>query len=409
MKSELMEDIDRHLESVVQEYANAFPIVLLTGARAVGKLSLLTRLFGELPLVSFADPTQVVSAKSDPKHFFSLITPPVILDEIQYITELFPYIKMEVDRRGAKGLYIMTGSQQYSLMQNVSESLAGRVGILVLHGLSLREQYGDTFAEPFVPSKEQIMSRNVQYRMERGDLWKIIHRGSYPELVKGSVSRDMYYGSYVKTYIERDVRSLAQIGDAWQFTIFLTIVAARTGSIVNYTDIAKEVGVSSPTIKRWISILIAGGIVTLLHPWSRNIEKQVTKTAKLYFLDTGLASWLTKWQTPQSLEEGNMAGAFFESFVISEIIKSWHNAGRDPSLYFYRDHEGKEIDLLIEEGQILYPVEIKKSATPGSNALKNFGVLKNINKEIGPKTVICSIDKPTFLSKDAVALPVSYI
>ena len=241
-----MEDIDRHLESVVQEYANAFPIVLLTGARAVGKLSLLTRLFGELPLVSFADPTQVVSAKSDPKHFFSLITPPVILDEIQYITELFPYIKMEVDRRGAKGLYIMTGSQQYSLMQNVSESLAGRVGILVLHGLSLREQYGDTFAEPFVPSKEQILSRNVQYRMERGDLWKIIHRGSYPELVKGSVSRDMYYGSYVKTYIERDVRSLAQIGDAWQFTIFLTIVAARTGSIVNYTDIAKEVGVSSP-------------------------------------------------------------------------------------------------------------------------------------------------------------------
>ncbi len=409
MKSELMEDIDRHLESVVQEYANAFPIVLLTGARAVGKLCLLTRLFGELPLVSFADPTQVVSAKSDPKHFFSLITPPVILDEIQYITELFPYIKMEVDRRGAKGLYIMTGSQQYSLMQNVSESLAGRVGILVLHGLSLREQYGDTFAEPFVPSKEQIMSRNVQYRMERGDLWKIIHRGSYPELVKGSVSRDMYYGSYVKTYIERDVRSLAQIGDAWQFTIFLTIVAARTGSIVNYTDIAKEVGVSSPTIKRWISILIAGGIVTLLHPWSRNIEKQVTKTPKLYFLDTGLASWLTKWHTPQSLEEGNMAGAFFETFVVSEIIKSWHNAGREPSLYFYRDKEGKEIDLLIEDGQTLYPIEIKKSATPSRDALKNFGVLENIDKEIGSKTVICSIKKPAFLSKDATALPVTYI
>ncbi len=409
MKSELMEDIDRHLESVVQEYANAFPIVLLTGARAVGKLCLLTRLFGELPLVSFADPTQVVSAKSDPKHFFSLITPPVILDEIQYITELFPYIKMEVDRRGAKGLYIMTGSQQYSLMQNVSESLAGRVGILVLHGLSLREQYGDTFAEPFVPSKEQILSRNVQYRMERGDLWKIIHRGSYPELVKGSVSRDMYYGSYVKTYIERDVRSLAQIGDAWQFTIFLTIVAARTGSIVNYTDIAKEVGVSSPTIKRWISILIAGGIVTLLHPWSRNIEKQVTKTPKLYFLDTGLASWLTKWHTPQSLEEGNMAGAFFETFVVSEIIKSWHNAGREPSLYFYRDKEGKEIDLLIEDGQTLYPIEIKKSATPSRDALKNFGVLENIDKEIGSKTVICSIEKPAFLSKDATALPVTYI
>ena len=404
-----MTEVSRHIEATVQEYAKSFPIVLLTGARGVGKLSVLTRLFTQLPVVSFADPTQVVSAMSDPKDFFSLIAAPVILDEIQYVGELFPYIKMEVDRRKANGLYIMTGSQQYSLMQNVSESLAGRVGILVLHGLSLREQYGDTFTEPFVPSKEQIMHRNVQYSIERGDLWKIIHRGSYPELVNGSVSRDMYYGSYVKTYVERDVRSLTQIGDEWQFTIFLTIVASRTGSIVNYTDIAKEVGVSSPTIKRWISLLIAGGIVTLLHPWSRNVEKQVTKTPKLYFLDTGLASWLTKWHTPQSLQEGNMAGAFFETFVVSEIIKSWHNAGREPSLSFYRDKEGKEIDLLIEDGQTLYPIEIKKSATPSSHALKNFGVLKNIDKEIGSKTVICSIDKLAFLSKDAVAIPVSYI
>jgi predicted AAA+ superfamily ATPase len=404
-----MQYINRHIESTVQEYAKSFPIVLITGARQVGKSTLLANVFEDLEYITFDDPTQVVSAKSDPKHFFSLITPPVIFAEIQYIGELFSYLKMEVDRRKAKGLYIMTGSQQYSLMQNVTESLAGRVGILVLHGLSLREEYGDTFSEPFVPSREQIMHRTVQHSIERDELWKIIHRGSYPELVKEAVSKDMYYGSYVKTYIERDVRSLTQIGDEWQFTIFLTVLASRTGSIVNYTDIAKEVGVSSPTIKRWISILIAGGIVTLLYPWSRNIEKQVTKTPKLYFLDTGLASWLTKWHTPQSLEEGSMAGAFFETFVISEIIKSWHNAGREPSLYFYRDHEGKEIDLLIEDGQILYPVEIKKSATPGSSALKNFGVLRNINTEIGPKTVICSIDKPVFLSKDAVALPVSYI
>ncbi len=375
----------------------------------MGKSTLLAHVFEELEYITFDDPTQVVSAKSDPKHFFSLITPPVIFDEIQYISELFSYIKMEVDRRRAKGLYIMTGSQQYALMQNVSESLAGRVGILNLHGLSLREQYGDTFTEPFVPSKEQIMRRNVQYTIGRDDLWKIIHRGSYPDLVKGDVSRDMYYGSYVKTYIERDVRSLTQVGDEWQFTIFMTVLASRTASVVNYTDIAKEVGVSAPTIKRWISILIAGGIVTLLHPWSRSIEKQMTKTPKLYFLDTGLASWLAKWRTSQSLEGGNMAGAFFETFVVSEIIKSWHNAGREPTLYFYRDKEGKEIDLLIEDGQTLYPIEIKKSATPASSALKNFGVLMNIDTEIGPKTVICSIDKPAFLSKDAIALPVSYI
>ena len=404
-----MNYINRHIEPVIQEFANEFAVVLVTGARGAGKATLLAHLFDDLVCISFSDPTQVVMAKHDPKSFFSLLSPPIILDEIQYIGELLRYIKMEVDRKKMKGLYIMTGSQQYSMMQNVTESLAGRVGILQLHGLSLREQQGDSYSQPFIPTREQIMTRNPGYSLPPDTLWQIIHRGSYPELVTGAISWDRYYGSYVKTYIERDVMSLTQIGDTWQFTTFLTIMASRTGSIINYSDIAKEVGVTSPTIKRWISNLVAGNIVTLLRPWSRSVEKQVTKTPKVYFLDTGLASWLANWKSSDALMQGTMAGAFFETFVISEIIKSWHNAGRDPSLYFYRDKEGKEIDLLIKDGQILYPVEIKKSATPSTQALKNFSALKNINMEIGPATVICSTEKPVFLGKDAVALPVSYI
>ena len=337
----------------------------------------------------------------------------MFVDEIQKAPALFEQIKLLLDRDRRKGQFYMCGSQQFKMMKGVSESLAGRIGLVTLLGLSLREMYDVNDETPFIPTLDYFTARkgdlaNVSYE----DVWRIIHRGSMPELRENpDFDWQMFYGAYVRTYIDRDVRELSEIGDTVKFTKFMVAAAASTGQLLNLASLARDVGISQPTAERWLSILVASNIVYLLQPYSNNIVKRTVKTPKLYFLDTGLAAYLTKWNTPDVLKNGAMAGAFFETFVISEIIKSYYNKGiLGLPLYFYRDRDMREIDLLIEDGGVLYPLEMKKHADPSKKDIDAFGVLDKIpNVKRGPGGVICLYDKLITLQGDDRIIPIHYL
>lgn len=299
------------------------------------------------------------------------------------------------------------------MMKGVSESLAGRIGLVTLLGLSLRETYGIKNDTPFIPIQEYFDERKKQLAdISYDDIWKTIHRGSMPELQNNpDFDWQMFYGAYVRTYIDRDVRELSEIGDTIKFTKFMVATAASTGQLLNLASLARDVGISQPTAERWLSILVASNIVYLLQPYSNNITKRAIKTPKLYFLDTGLAAYLTKWNTPDVLKNGAMAGAFFESFVISEIVKSYYNKGiLELPLYFYRDKDMNEIDLIIEDSGVLYPIEMKKHADPTKKDVATFDILNKIpNIKRGPGGVICLYDKLITLSGDDKVIPVNYL
>jgi predicted AAA+ superfamily ATPase len=299
------------------------------------------------------------------------------------------------------------------MMKNVSESLAGRLGILTLSGFSLRERFGVAFTEPFLPTDEYFAARQADLaEVPYEDVWNIIHRGCMPELaLHDDFDWRMFFGAYVKTYIERDIRQLSQVGDEVKFLNFMTAAASRTGQLLNLASLARDVGVSQPTAERWLSVLVASGIARLLQPYHNNIVKRTVKTPKLYFLDTGLAAYLTRWNTPEVLKTGAMAGAFFESFIVSEIIKSYTNRGvLDLPLYFYRDKNMNEIDLLIEDNGTLYPLEIKKHADPGKGDIKAFDALDKITGvRRGPGGVICLYDNLVALKGSDRVIPVRYL
>jgi len=391
----------------------SFPVILVTGPRQIGKSTLLqnTRKTGRMPYITFDDASEVTAVKTDPKTFLAIHRPPVILDEIQYVPELFPYLKMEADRHRKKGMYFLTGSQQFHLMKDASESLAGRIGILQLMGLSMRETSGDKFSAPFIPLAGYFSARAKSAKQySSAEIWKAIHTGSFPAVVTGYSKQKAFYDSYIRTYIERDVRALAQVGDELTFMRFITVVANRTGQMLNYRDMARDVQISEPTAKKWLSVLVTSGLVYLLQPFSMNVEKRVVKTPKLYFLDTGLAAYLTKWTNPDVLKQGAAAGAFFETFVISEILKSYYNNGIEPALFYYRDKDGKEIDLLIFENGTLYPLEIKMTATPKTDDVAVFKVLKSVKKhKIGTGGLVCMSATLGILDKDRYSIPASFL
>jgi len=408
-----MEYIKRHAQTALARLSRSFPVVLITGARQTGKTTLLRNSSptASLPYISFDDTAELLSAKSDPKTFTAIHKPPLVLDEIQYAQDLFPCLKLAVDREKKRGRYFLTGSQQFHLMNQSSESLAGRIGILSLMGFSRRETAGESWNKPFLPSQKYLLARNKQAcNPEPLSIWKTIYDGSFPAVLTGFSRRSDFYGSYIKTYIERDVRALAQVGDELQFMQFITAAAARTGQMVNYRDMARDIGVSEPTAKKWLSILITSGLVYLLPPYSSNIEKRVVKTPKLYFLDTGLAAYLTRWTNPETLMQGAMAGAFFETFVIAEILKSYNNAGIDPALYYYRDKDQKEIDLLIEENGSLYPVEIKKTATPRAADAASFNVLRRTrNIRVASGGLVCTAPSLSLIGESLYCIPYHFI
>ena len=405
--------IKRHAQKVIKDLSRMFGAVLVTGSRQVGKTTLLRKVMPSAQWISLDDPILLNSAQEEASTFLKSYSLPVFIDEIQYAPQLFPQMKMLIDRSEEKGLFFISGSQQFHMMKNVSESLAGRVGIITLPGISLREEYQIDFSEPFIPT-EEYFNRRREYlcNISIQELWRKIHRGRMPQLVANEDHDwQMFYGAYVRTYIERDVHDLTQVGDERKFLRFMISAAARTGSLLNLAELARDVGISQPTAERWLSVLVASNIVYLLQPYFNNIIKRAVKTPKIYFLDTGLAAYLTRWNTPETLQHGAMSGAFFESWIISEIVSSYYNKGiLEPPLCFYRDKDMKEIDLLIERDGTLYPIEIKKHSDPTTKDIFAFNVLDKISDiKRGNGGVICTYENFATLHEVDKIIPVTYI
>lgn len=403
----------RHLQTVLTKLLNQFPTVLITGARQVGKSTLIQKTVPQYKYITFDDPLQLEQAKEEPHLFLLNHAQSVILDEVQYAPEIFPLLKLQIDQKKQNGLYLLSGSQAFELMKNVSESLAGRIAILKLQGLSLREILGDDFQATFVPNREYLAARQTTFRQPE-NIWQMIHRGDMPRLYEQpETDWQVYYASYVATYIERDVRQLVNVGNSSDFTRFMVAIAARSGELLNYSSVAQDVGVSVDTVKRWLNVLQTSGIVYLLQPYSNNHLKRVIKTPKIYMLNTGLMAFLTKWLTPETIQNGAKSGQFFETFVVSEIIKSFYNQGIEPPIYFYRDTNQKEIDLLIEYQQTLYPIEIKTTASPNKKMANTFDILRNTLPQnelnIAHGTIINQYEKAIWLADNLVAIPFNFI
>ena len=380
----------RTLEHFFLQASQQFPVILLTGPRQTGKTTFLRHLAEEnRSYVTLDDPMLRALARDEPALFLQRFTSPVLIDEIQYAPQLLPYIKMAVDNEPQAGKFWLTGSQQFHLMKGVTESLAGRVGMVNLLGFSQRELLGTPSAEPFLPVPEVMKQRAQSRQLLLTELYQKIWLGSFPALhQENPADHDLFYSSYVQTYLQRDVRDLANVGDESAFLGFLRSCAARTSQMLNIMDLCRQSDINHATGKRWLSILENSGIIYLLEPWHTNINKRVLKTPKLYFLDTGLAAWLTEWSSPETLEAGAMSGAFLESWVVSEIIKSWWHNGKRAPIYYYRDKDTKEVDLLIHQDGTLFPVEIKKSASPGKDAIRHFEVLQTMKQPIGQGCII---------------------
>ncbi len=407
--------INRAITPILKKRVETSKCILVTGARQVGKSTLIKHVFPEYNRANFDDRLTRLQAKEEPKLFFMNNPCPLFIDEVQKENSVLEEIKLIVDDSEERGLFILSGSQKLELMKGMSESLAGRVSISELAGLSLREIHEISFNEHFVPTEKYMTSREKEIK-KYDHLWEIIHKGSYPELY--DVERDWqeYYSSYVSTYLERDINEMIS-ADSLTFAKFLTAVAARTGEILNYSNIAGEVGVSEPTVKSWISILERTGIIYLLQPYSASALSRAIKSPKIYFRDTGLACYLTRWLTADALKNSAVAGNIFETFVVSEILKSYINEGKDYkfNIFYYRgkDKGGtdeNEIDLIIEEDGILYPVEIKMSGNPVAKMGAANKVLDKVDeKQRGMGVILCLIDKKTYLRENLIALPIEYI
>lgn len=421
-----MYSIKRHIEQVVARRAKNSKAILLTGPRQVGKSTLFKHLFSSANQVTLDDDLLLAQAAEDTGLFLLNNPCPLMIDEVQKCPSLFNKLKIVLDNTEKCGNFFLTGSQKLQLMENVSESLAGRISVVELDGLSLREIHKVSYNHHFVPSQEYITEREKHLKPYNKDIWSAIHRGSYPELF-ANPDREWidFYQSYVKTYLERDVNRLVKARNHLTFVRFMTSVAARTGQIVNYANIASEVGVSEVTIKEWISIMERSGLVYILKPYTSSALNRAIRTPKLYFRDTGLCSYLTRWLTPETLKNGAMAGAMFETFVINEILKSYANEGLDYDfdVFYYNGRDKKkrvkdgsflesdgEIDLVIQESGILYPIEIKMSTMPKATMAVEFDVLDGVpDRKRGMGAIICLIDRKHYLRENLVALPLTYL
>lgn len=405
-----MRYIRRAAEKTAWEMAKHFPVLLVTGPRQVGKTTMLQNIAEKgRRYISLDDPVARNLAVSDPGLFLQRYQPPVIIDEIQYAPQLLPYIKLYVDEHKTKGDFWLTGSQVFYLMKGVSESLAGRVGIINMRGLSYSEIIGAESAAFKMDRETLLLKATRRPALQLANLFNLILKGSMPALYADEQELEPFFASYMQTYLQRDVKDLTQVGDEMIFFRFVTCLAARTGQLLNLSDVARDTGISQPTAKQWLSILVSSGLVYLLEPYYNNILKRLIKTPKLYFLDTGLCAYLTRWITAESLEAGAMSGAFFETWVVAEIVKSYYNAGQRPPLYFYRDKDQQEVDVLIQANNILYPLEIKKSVNPGPQAGRHFKTLAKTKQPIGTGGIICLYSDLLPLDRNNWLVPVGLL
>lgn len=403
-----MNYITRNLESVVIQATKEYPVVLVTGPRQVGKTTMLQKLMEgtNRGYVTLDDLNERNIAKNDPELFLQLHKPPVLIDEVQYAPELFTYIKMNVDKNHEPGAFWLTGSQVFKLMRGVQESLAGRVAVLSLTSLSQAEIFGGEM-EPFTIEMEALAARKRRKEVDTRGIFERIYKGSMPAIVSGANSNgQIFYSSYLSTYIERDVKELSDAIDSLKFFRFITAVAARCGQMLNVAEIARDADINQTQAKNWLGILETLGIIFYLHPYSNNLLKRLVKTPKLYFYDTGLVCYLTKWSSAETLESGAMNGAILENYVVAEITKTYLNCGREPYLYYYRDKDAKEIDIILEHDGVLNPIEIKKTSNPGTELIKVFDLLDKSSTPRSKGAVICMKPGLSAIDRDNYIVPV---
>ena len=407
--------IARHMEKPVMELNEQYPVLLLTGPRQVGKTTMLEHLIeveGKgRKKVSLDDLTLRELAKTDPKMFFQLYQPPLLIDEVQYAPELFPYIKIMVDERHQPGDFWLTGSQLFKMMEGVQESLAGRVALLHLSPLSQSEIMKRPPEPPFSLELPLLSERqNGRQMLNTPEVFQRIHQGGMPALVTGTYSNaSIFYSSYIDTYMERDVRRLSNDIDSLKFLRFLRSVAARTSQQVNYKGIADDAEIDQTTAKNWLHVLEALGIIFLLEPYSNNVLKRTVSTPKLYFYDSGIVCYLTRWSSPETAMEGAMSGALLENYTVAEIIKTYQNAGQEPFLYYYRDKDAREIDLILERDGKLFPIEIKKMASPPKKLTKVFDLIDKSPLQRGTGAILCMADQLGAFDQNNLIVPISLI
>lgn len=407
--------LERDITPLLQQVSKAFPIVLLTGPRQVGKSTLLKTLAqregGLRAYVSLDDFDTRALAKNDPKLFLQRYQAPLIIDEIQYAPELFPYLKMHADSSGKMGDIWLTGSQSFALMDGVQESLAGRVGILDLTPLSQNEILQRDTVQPFLPNLESLNSQVAysQSTSEQVIFGRIVQGGMPAVIVNEYMNANQFYSSYIRTYIERDVRADIAVRDEHKFMTLFRASAARIGQLLNVTDIARDCDITPQTAKKWLSLLEKAGLIYFLYPYSGNMLKRLVKAPKLYFTDTGLASYLTGWDSGRTASVGAMAGQLFENYTVSQIRSSFINTGVNTSLFYYRNRDGQEIDVVFERNGLVHPIEIKKSAAPSSSATSAFKLLDKGNLPRGLGAVICLTQDLIPQTEQVVIVPISIL
>lgn len=404
-----MHYIKRNLEKVVAQVTKEYPVVLVTGPRQVGKTTMLQKLMEgtDRGYVTLDDLNDRSLAKNDPELFLQLHKPPVLIDEVQYAPELFTYIKKYADKNHEPGAFWLTGSQVFKLMRGVQESLAGRVAVLSLTSLSQAEISGVEM-KPFTIELEKLSEREKERdKTDARGIFERIYRGSMPAIVSGANSNSqIFYSSYLSTYIERDIRDLSDAIDSLKFLKFMTAAAARCGQMVNVADIAQDADINQTQAKNWLGILETLGIIFYLHPYSNNLLKRLVKTPKLYFYDTGLVCYLTKWSSADTLESGAMNGAILENYVVAEIAKTYWNCGMEPYMYYYRDKDAKEIDIVLEHDGVLNPIEIKKTSNPGTELTKVFELLDKSSTPRSKGAIICMKPGLGAIDRDNYIVPI---